>query len=241
MKKLTKEERWHAARIGHITSSCLGKLTTTGRGKNGAKYGDTALTYLYEKMYERETGEEVVSRDNYNFRFGRENEPYAVEWLRANTMYTVEHCSVDLPKIAFVKPWRGVKFGDSPDFRLKDGSGEYYAVGEIKSIESKAKFQAAKKWTKVEAIEEYKEQLAGHFLAHPRVGKLVYMMYDGITDDDSSRRSPTDASRGIVFWYTREDFGEEYLEAMKARIIEADMGVDEAIKSGKRLSEVLNN
>jgi len=248
-----KEKRWKQKRIGKITSSCLSKINTGGRGKSGGKYGDTCFCYLYEVMYERVTGEEASGLDNANFRIGRENEPYAVQWLRDNIasldlnlppeyamgLIEIEHCSVDLPEIVFDEPFGGVKFGDSPDIKLRKQDGACVAVGEIKCLVSKGKFQKYKMSTPADLIDEHKEQMCGHFMANPGVDKLLYLVYDAIIEDVETSRDISDPSRGIVIIYDRSDFG-DLIDELEARIREADAAVDEAIRLGVKIETVLN-
>ena len=248
-----KEKRWKQKRIGKITSSCLSKINTAGRGKSGGKYGDTAYSYLYEVMYERVTGEEASGLDNANFRIGRENEPYAVQWLRDNIaslylnlppeyamgLIEIEHCSTDLEEIVFDEPFKSVKFGDSPDIKLRLQDGTCIAVGEIKCLVSKGKFQKYKMSTPADLIDEHKEQMAGHFMANPGVDKLLYLVYDAIIEDVDTSRDISDPSRGIVVVYNRADFG-SLIEELEAKVRECDAAVDEAIRLSVKIETILN-
>jgi hypothetical protein len=62
------------------------------------------------------------------------------------------------------------------------------------------------------------------------------MKYDPQDDNDPfDLRSPLDPSRGILFDYTREEFG-AYLETIKERVIFADQFLD----SGRDI-DLINN
>lgn len=248
-----REQVWKQKRVGKITSSCLRLINTGGRGKSGAKYGDTAINYLYKVMYERTTGDEAGGLDNANFRIGKENEPYAVQWLRDNLegldlnlppeyamgLIEIEHCSEDLPEIVFDQPFPGVKFGDSPDIKLRKVDGTCIAVGEIKCLVSKGKFQKYKMSTAADLIDEYKEQMCGHFMGSPGIDKLVYVIYDTVIEGAETSRDLSDPSRGIVIVYDRVDFG-DLISELEDKIRECDAAVDEAIRLGVKIEMILN-
>lgn len=248
-----REKIWKAKRIEKLTSSCLRLINTGGRGKSGPKYGDSACSYLYEVMYERVTGDEAGSLDNANFRIGKENEPYAVQWLRDNLeglelslpaeyalgLITIEHCSEDLEEIVFDEPFPGVKFGDSPDIKLRQADGTCIAVGEIKCLVSKGKFQKYKMSSSSDLIDEYKEQMCGHLMANPGVDKLLYLVYDAVIEGFDTSRDISDPSRGIVIIYDRSDFG-DLIDELEYKIRECDFAVDEAIRLGVKIESVLN-
>lgn len=235
-----REKRWKTARCGNITSSSLAKLCT--KGTKGREYGDQALGYLYEKMYERRTGKPIRNDDNKNFRWGHEQEEVAMAWLGENTMWYISDCTRDGKDIVFVKPWPDVKYGDSPDFYvLSEDGGCVLAVGEIKCVVSQSKFEKYRLSTPADLIDEYKEQLAAHLMAHPGVDTLYYVIYDGQAEDDElDLIDPMDASRGIIIKYTRSDFG-DLISWMEDKIRECDAAVDEAIRLGVKIETILNN
>lgn len=233
-----KELIWRKERVGHITSSALPILCKTGR-KNES-WGETAIKYLYEKRYERVRGVAIRNEDNANFRWGREQEPLAIAWLRENTMWNVSHCSEDFEKIIFVKPFKDVKFGDSPDFYVIGDDGKVEAVGEIKCLKSQAKFEEATLSGRWNLIDEYKEQFAGHFIAHPEVNRLIYFLYDGRADEDEENNiDELDSSRGLIFEYTRDELS-EVISYVESRIKQGDMLVDKSIALGVKIQLLIS-
>ena len=178
-----RELRWRKARVGCITSSGLAGLMKSGRGKDNS-WGDTAISYMYEKRYERVRSKSVRNEDNKNFRWGHEQEPMALAWLRENTMWNVKGCTDDFVDIVFIRPFPDVAFGDSPDFYAYDEDGVLFAVGEIKCLASQEKFDKYTLCTREELIGEYRDQFVGHLLAHPEVDRLLYVIYDGKAEED---------------------------------------------------------
>jgi len=234
-----REKRWKQARCENITSSPLAKLNT--KGTKGRLWGDQACKYLWEKIYERRRHKPVRNEDNKNFRWGHEQQPIAIAWLRENTMWNVFDCECDGDEITFVKPWSDVRYGDSPDFYVMGDNGKIEAIGEIKCVVSQAKFEEYTLSTPADLIDEYKEQLAAHLMAHPGVDLLYYVIYDGLSvDDELDFVDVMDASRGIIVKYTREDFG-DLIPELEVRIREADAAVNEAIRLGVKIESILNN
>ena len=76
-------DQWLMKRAGYISASRLDDLMTKGRTKE-KMWGDSAIAYLYKIEYERMMGTPGLYKDAPALSFGRENEPYAVEWLRQN-------------------------------------------------------------------------------------------------------------------------------------------------------------
>ena len=160
-----REQNWHKQRCGKITSSSLAKLMTKGK-KEGVMWGEKAIEKLYEKLYELEFDCPIRNESNSNFRWGHEQEPIAIEWLRQNTMYKIQHCSEDFDEIRITNG--GIDdFGDSLDF-LADG----VILGEIKCLVSQAKFAKIKRSTKADVVGEYMYQFLGHFLGNPQSDRL---------------------------------------------------------------------
>lgn len=215
----SRQKNWLQRRAGHFTASCMKKLLT--KGTKGRKYGDTAIGYLYQIAYERRTGRPVRSAKCANFDFGHENEPRAIEWLRANTQVNIRHCEADYPEIVFKQHPNLDFIGDSPDFYVVNDDEEIEALGEIKCLASQAKFEEMLESTKSDVVDEYKEQLATHFMCHPGVDKLLYVIYDGSSDDDEFDPGDFDnEDRGVIFVFYRKEF-EELIEQIEARCKEA--------------------
>ena len=173
-----KEYEWKAKRHGKITASTLPNLMKAGKG---VPFGKTSLDELYIVRYERRTG---VTRENGSskaFDWGRDNEPLAVEWIRAQLIDEVKSCTTDFPDIVFNEPFSG--FGDSPDFYVYGTDGEVKAVGEIKCPMSQSKIEALQFLTGITEKDEYYWQFLGHFVGMPTVQTLYYVAYDGYNND----------------------------------------------------------
>ena len=234
---LDREIEWKKKRCGHITSSKLKVLMTGGRGKNGAKYGDSAIKYLYDVKRERRIGKPIRQDDLKNFLWGHEHEPTAIEWLRNQTMYTVKDCARDFDEVVFVVPFDG--FGDAPDFYVYDSEGKLIAVGEIKCPVSESKFEELMDLGREDCVDEYKEQFSGHLMAHPDVDEVWYLIYDA-TDfehDELDERDPMDESRGILHIYKRSEFT-GMIEDIKQTVVEADSYVDRCLGLGLKVRDI---
>lgn len=220
---MTREEAWLKKRMGRPTSSMLKILCTGGRRERtpeelraasllkdsrktvDVEFGDSAITYLYQLKRERRRQKPTFNRDNKNFEWGHINEPYAIAWLKANRPdWDIRHCNCedDFPEIVFNIAECGL--GDSPDAYV--GSD---AIVEVKCTVTESKFEQIMDMTKEEAMKEYEYQFAGHFIGEPKAERLIYVIFDGMNDDDPfDILDPLDPSRGIIFEYSREEFSE---------------------------------
>lgn len=225
----SKEREWLRKKIGVISASELHLLMS----KSG-KFTDGNITYLRKierQRYLKEPAPRVYSKA---MQFGTDNEPYAVEWLRHNTFYKIVHCDVDLPEKVFKKTRWGL--GASPDcFADKD------TLVEIKCVYGEAEtnliFSPSASYEKKlnHCFSEHKDQMIGQLLVYPKIKKIILFKYDPQDDENEfDLRSALDPSRGIMFEFTREDFGNA-LESTKNRVIFAD----KYLKSGKDL-ELIN-
>ena len=228
-----REIRWHQIRCGKCTSSKNSDLLT--RASKTAAWGKTATKYLYAKRKELRTGVPAHQDDNKNFRAGRESEPMAIEWMRANTMYDIKHCSVDFDEIRVTSG--GIDdYLDSLDFIADDKF-----IGEIKCIQSDEKFEYMTLCTKADVVDEYKEQFAGHFLGNPEYDKLLYLVYRAQEDEDEMDvLNPLDKSRGIIFEYHRSEF-EGLIEEIKERVRIGMAAVRRSLLTGEKLETILNS
>lgn len=234
-----KVKDWMQRRAGHFTASGMKKLMT--RGTKGRKYGDTAIGYLYQIAYEIRTGRPIRGVRCANFDFGHENEPRAIEWLRNNTSLTIRHCEADYPEITFKEHPELMFIGDSPDFYAVNDNEEIEALGEIKCLASQAKFEEALESTKADVVDEYKEQLATHFLCHPGIDKLYYIIYDGSADDDEFDPGDFNAEdRGVIFTFYRSEF-EDLIQDIKERCCEAWDYLKLSRRHSLRIRDINNN
>lgn len=243
-----KEKSWRLERSGLVTSSGLAKLFTGGReplsaqerelglyGKNrttkDVEFGEVAKTYLLGLVHEVKRGKPLYSRELYNFDWGHQQEPMAVKWLRANTMFRVLSCAEDFESIVFNVA--GCGLGDSPDF-YADDSG----IGEIKCPVSEAKFEEALELTPEEALQEYRLQLAGHLLAAPWADRLHYLIYNGQNDDDPfDTLDPLAPERGILFTYYRHELSDD-CEQIRKKVLWTSYFVQLAATGAVRVRDV---
>ena len=117
---------WFASRLGFFTGSEVGKLMVKAKKKDQI-FGDTALSYIYRKMAERDlideikTDEEVFNEFQYvnsvssrAMQFGTDNEPLARKLIIKELGETFEEVGcIPHPSI----PW----FSSSPDGLSSDG------------------------------------------------------------------------------------------------------------------------
>lgn len=225
-------DKWIEKRIGYISASHLADLMTKGKGK---EWGQSAISYLYKVEMERYLNEPSAHRDAPALRFGRENEQYAVEWLRENVSDKIRYYETDFDEKPFITvDW--AKFGATPDTDIPDENGNPIEIFEIKTTYSDGAiytyFSPSKPYEKkrAEALKEHRDQIAGQFLACPTCQTINILKYNPQRDDEWDLRSPIDLSRGILFSWTRQEFG-DYLEQVKQRIIKAD----EYLKMGMEL------
>ena len=245
-----KEQNWLKKRSGKITSSNLKKLFTGGRMNltplqmlaiGGDRktidvdFGDVAIGYLYQLQSEKRLGKPIYQRDNYNFEFGRNAEPYAIAYLKANyPEWDIKHCSsTDFSEIVFCRSESGCF--DSPDFYV--GSN---IVGEIKCPVDQAKFEQMRDMTKEEVRGEYELQLANHLNCNPNCSKLIYFVYSCQVDDDEfDTLDPLDPSRGIIFTYDRSEFT-DLIAQIEAKVTYV-MSFLEAVDRGECRVRDINN
>lgn len=245
-----KEYEWHKKRIGCISASELSQLMP---GAKSDKWSQGNLTYLYKIQRQRTLNQPAPPVFSRTMQEGIEAEPYAVAWLRANTDMRIAHCSVDFPKKIFVKTKWGL--GCSPDvyeIAMRDFVNEFKIVLdselqinsliEIKCVagEESTNFYFSPTISfekkRMRAFDEHRDQMAGQLLAHEGVDIVRLVKYDPQDDNDPfDLRSPLDPSRGILFDYTRAEFG-IYLDTIKERVVFADA----YLESGKDI-DLINN
>ena len=249
----SKEQAWLKKRSGRPTSSkvetlfkggsrpatddevVIYKLIKSTRKTTDLEFGEVAIDYLYELAYERESGQPTWTPSNRNFDWGKQQEPYAIKYLKANhPELDVKHCSGDdFDEIVFNVGSCGL--GDSPDFY--SGSD---AVGEIKCVMTGSKLKRIKEMTREEARKEYEYQFAGHLIGAPWSTKLIYCAYFGQNDDNEyDTLDPLDPSRGIIFTYDRCEFT-DLIAAIEAKVTHV-MSFLEAVDAGKCRVRDINN
>lgn len=222
---------WLKKRAGYISASNLSNLMM--KGTKGRKWGDTAISYMRKLEYERMMGCPGIGVSSAAMAFGIENEHYAVDWIRANVRH-VRYYEEDFPEKPFITvPW--ARFGATPDADVPDADGLPAEIYEIKCTYSDTAtyyyFSPTLPYEKKlgRAIEEHRAQIAGQFLACPSCEKIHIVKYNPQRDNDEwDLIDSADPRRGIVFTFTREEMG-DYLDEVKARIIEADQFLDSGL------------
>lgn len=230
-----REKRWHQNRCGKVTGSGLSDLMT--KGTKGKPFGAVAIGYLYEKKYELRTGKPKRTESNKNFVFGHEREPMAIEWLKANTMYSVLHCSseIDFPDDIYFKTGIVDDLGDSPDALIDSDM-----IGECKCLVSQKKFEAMRIMSKADVVDEYKEQFADHLLSHSDRPKLLYWIYDAQVDEDElDTIDPLHPDRGVIWIFDRSEL-EGLIEEIKERVRIGMAAVRESLETGEKIETILN-
>lgn len=97
---------WREARVGKVTSSCLGKVMTKAR--SGGGMGQTAQTYMMELIGERLTGLPADEIHSKYIEWGHRHEPDARSLYAAYSSETVS-------RVGFVEHPTIRGFGGSPD------------------------------------------------------------------------------------------------------------------------------
>lgn len=216
MKDLEKREKdWLMKRCGKITSSSISKIMTSGRRdmnkeeleiakSKGIKrktvdvpFGDGAISYLYRIARERRLNKPCRNISTPEMEWGKEHEKDAINCFNINTFSQLKSCGEDFDEIIFVDNiFNG--YGDSPDAYCYINNKLSY-MAEIKCFPSEDKIERLREASMEEAIEEYYWQLISHFLSHPNVNIMYYIVYDGKSDDPFDLRATTDSSR-LLYW-----------------------------------------
>lgn len=214
VRDLGKEERWKKKRAGKITGSPCPNLMKGGRG---VSWGETAKKVLYPIKYERRTG--LIREHNaniFNFRWGHENEPRAIDWLRRNGFSDIRW-SEELEDIIFNESIKG--HGDSPDF---DGAG---LVGEIKCHVDQGLIESYRELTHIHDKHDNYYQCLSHFVGDQKADVLLFVSYDAYADN------------GHIVEMLRKDH-QDNIGKLTERIIQADMVIDAALAGETTISEI---
>lgn len=233
-----KEITWKMKRCGNITSSAVGRLMVDGRRDMtpeelaAAKelkvrrktvdvmWGDSAVSYLYQVAREIRLKKPCRSITTKEMQWGHDKEIEAIRWFNKNYFHNLKSCSEDYEDIIFkddVIPG----YGDSPDGYEYNSDGKLIALAEVKCFAMEAKIESIREMSAKEAIKEYYWQLMSHFLSHPGVDVLYYIVYDGQDEEDElDYLDPLDESRGIYFTLHREDYLDD-IKRLEEKVIYA--------------------
>ena len=206
-----KELRWKIERSTRITASGLAKLNTPGRGKNEL-FGKTAIEYIDDIVFQIRENDLIDEIDAKQLDFGKDNEVYAMAWLRENVMDEVKAASTDFgDDILFMRI--GDHFGDSPD-GIAYRNDEPIAWVEIKCPYNKKKAAnlTLPTVTAADVVDEYRDQFTAHFLGCPFAEEGWYVIYNAHSKVDG-----TPYNRGRIFVFNRKDF-EPSISLMESKI-----------------------
>lgn len=230
---MNKEDIWLKKRLGMITASELGQITSAS-----GRIIDGNLSYIRAKRWERKHGfsHPVTARA---MDIGNEQEPYAFLWAERNLgLYGLLY-SKNLHEIPF---WTApdCPLGASPDAFTPDER----IVVEIKTLVGNTAIEFfGDEYTpyeekKLAVWKDHGPQILGQFISNPKVEEVWLVKYIYQDDDIIDDRDAIDAPwRGIVFKFKRSDY-EESIKEMKGRIRLIDVMIDEPVnpsefKSGK--------
>lgn len=221
---MDKEQKWLQKRLGMITASELGQITSAS-----GKIIDGNLSYIRSKRWERKHGftHPVSARA---MEIGNEQEPTIYEWCKANLGFNEIVYSKELPEIPF---WIATDcpVGASPDAFTPDQRivFEYKTLVGATSIEFFGDEYTSYEEKKLAVWKDHGDQLLGQFISNSAVEEIWVVKYiyqdDDILKDTDSPLAPW---RGLVFKFARKDY-EESIEEMKRRIILFDKMIDAPI------------
>lgn len=218
---MDKEQKWLQKRIGMITASELGQITSAS-----GKIIDGNLSYIRAKRWERKHGftHPVSARA---MEIGNEQEPMIFQWAVENLGLGELIYSKDLPEIPF---WiaSDCPVGASPDAFTPDNKIvlEFKTLVGATSIEFFGDEYTSYGEKKLAVWKDHGDQILGQFISNSAVEeiwiiKYIYQDDDIIKDTDS----PLAPWRGLVFKFARKDY-EASIDEMKHRIILFDKIID---------------
>lgn len=211
---MDKEQKWLRKRLGMITASELGNITSAS-----GKIIDGNIDYIRSKRFERNHGFSLPVSSRA-MELGKQNEPMAIEWYRANYPKPEIIYAQDLPEIPFWTNPLVPDFGASPDAFTEDET----TVVEVKCVMGNSSiefyFDPATSFEekKARVAKEHLDQILGQFIANPNVQFIRLLKYCPQNDDIlQDLDSPLEPWRGIVFEFERKDY-EASIAEMDGRI-----------------------
>lgn len=218
---MDKEQKWLQKRVGMITASELGQITSAS-----GRIIDGNVSYIRSKRWERKHGfsHPITGRA---MDIGNEQEPMIYQWSLANLGIRELVYSKDLPEIPF---WIATNcpVGASPDAFTPDNRLvlEFKTLVGATSIEFFGDDYTPYEEKKLAVWKDHGDQLLGQFLSNSAVEEIWLIKYiyqdDDIVKDTDSPLAPW---RGLVFKFARKDF-EASIEEMRKRILLFDKMID---------------
>lgn len=218
---MTKEDKWMQKRVGMITASELGQITSAS-----GKIIDGNISYIRSKRWERKHGfSHPISGRALDI--GNEQEPMIYQWALANLDLEELLYSKDLPEIPF---WVATDcpIGASPDAFTPDNRlvFEFKTLVGATSIEFFGDDYTSYEEKKIAVWKDHGDQILGQFLSNSAVEEIWLIKYiyqdDDIVKDTDSPLAPW---RGIMFKFARKDFVAS-IEEMRKRILLFDKMID---------------
>lgn len=211
---MDKEQKWKALRLGKITASELGNITSAS-----GKIIDGCLDYIRSKRFERVHGF-ALPVSSKAMEIGKEQEPYAIAWYRHFFHDDELIYSQELSEIPFWTNPNVPNFGASPDAFSPDET----LVVEIKCTVGNSTieffFDQDTSYTekKARVAKEHLDQILGQFISNERVQRVRLVKYCPQNDDVFlDLDGPLVPWRGIVFDFDRKDY-ETSISKMANRI-----------------------
>lgn len=197
-----RELAWKLERSKRITSSGLKKLNTSGT--KGRLFGDTAIGYIEDIVMQIQEDDLIEAEDKatvWQMQFGNDNEPLAFNWIRENFMETVKCGTTDFSDILFIR--KNQSFGDSPDGLVYDSDDYPTAWVEVKCMANKKKAIKNTRSTTLlsDVVDEYRDQIIGHFIANENVDQGWLVLYNA-----HIRANGKPYNTGLRFVINRSDF-----------------------------------
>ena len=221
---MDKEQKWLERRLGMITASELGNITSAS-----GKIIDGNLSYIRAKRWERNHSfSHPVSARAMDI--GNEQEPMIYEWCKANLGFNEIVYSKELPEIPF---WIATDcpVGASPDAYVPSQRlvFEFKTLVGATAIEFFGDDYTSYEEKKAAVWKDHGDQLLGQFISNSAVEEIWVVKYiyqdDDILKDTDSPLAPW---RGLVFKFARKDY-EASIKEMKNRIILFDKMIDAPI------------
>lgn len=219
---MTPTDIWMEKRLGKITASELGQITSAS-----GRIIDTNISYIRAKRWERKHGfSHPVSARAMDI--GNEQEPYAFLWCQCNLKLPVPLVySKNLKEIPF---WESpvCPLGASPDAFTEDET----LVVELKTLVGATAIEFfGDEYTPYEekkkaVFKDHGDQILGQFLSNPKVEEIWLVKYIFQDDNIVKDTDPIDAPwRGLVFKFARKDY-EHSIEELRQRIVLVDKMID---------------
>lgn len=200
---MDKETLWRQKRLGIITASELGNITSAS-----GKIIDGNVDYIRAKRFERNHGFSLPVSSRA-MEIGKEQEPYAIAWYREHHPSVKVVYSQELPEIPFWTNPLVPNFGASPDAFTDDES----VVLEVKCCVGNSTIEfffdpnTSFEEKKARVAKEHLDQIIGQFISNPKVRIISLIKYCPQNDDIlQDTDSPLAAWRGLVFDFERRQY-----------------------------------